>query len=205
MLAERGKLDDLLLQRRQVRSFDSRAVPGRVLSDLLEAAHSAPSVGNSKPWRIVRIDSDVARQLLGEIFDRADAQTRITLPPEKLAAYDRLNVRGFLNAPVQLSFFAAAQPDAGYGQGSATQPEAFAYSTVLAMHSMWLKASDLGLGFNWCSTLYPSEMEKTFRKCSDWKFVGHAALGYPINPSSEKPKSESCGFQVAPAIQTYSV
>lgn len=205
MLAEKVKVDELLLARRQVREFDGRAVSSEIVHDLLQAAHSAPSVGNSKPWRIVRLESDTARKRLAQIFDRADAQTRHGLPLEKLDAYDRLNVGGFLDAPVQLSFFAAAHPGAGYGQGAATQPEAFAYSTVLAMHSMWLKVSELGLGFNWCSTLIPSEMERSFGQSSDWSFVGHAAIGHCSRPTGKIPKSESCGFQVAPELKVYSV
>ncbi len=55
---------DAIRTRRSIRQFESRAVPEPILTELLQAAMSAPSAGNQQPWCFVVIDD---RALLDRI------------------------------------------------------------------------------------------------------------------------------------------
>ena len=47
--------------RRDVRHFQTRPVNEDVLDRLRHAMDSAPSVGNSRPWRVIRINDPALR------------------------------------------------------------------------------------------------------------------------------------------------
>ncbi|MFD0937554.1 nitroreductase family protein, partial [Methylobacterium trifolii] len=53
--AFRRTLGDLFAWRRDVRRFRPDPVAETVLRECLAAAHLSPSVGNSRPWRFVRV------------------------------------------------------------------------------------------------------------------------------------------------------
>jgi len=54
---------DNILSRRSIRKYTSQQIADQVIKELLEAAMSAPSAGNSQPWHFVVI---TARQILDE-------------------------------------------------------------------------------------------------------------------------------------------
>ena len=55
---------DAILTRRSIREYTPQPVPDAVITELLEAAMSAPSAGNEQPWHFVVINE---RQILDEI------------------------------------------------------------------------------------------------------------------------------------------
>ncbi len=55
---------DAILSRRSIRKYTDQAVPEEMIKTLLEAAMSAPSAGDQRPWRFVVIDD---RRMLDEI------------------------------------------------------------------------------------------------------------------------------------------
>ena len=55
-------LDFCIAARRDTRHFLSDPVPEEVLANALQAAHKAPSVGLSEPWRFVIVQSVQARK-----------------------------------------------------------------------------------------------------------------------------------------------
>lgn len=48
-------LPEIMRHRGDVRHFRSEAIPEVVVVPLIDAVDLAPSVGNSRPWRIVRV------------------------------------------------------------------------------------------------------------------------------------------------------
>ncbi|WP_374546580.1 nitroreductase family protein, partial [Rhodoblastus sp.] len=57
----REELAELMRWRRDVRRFRTDAVPEDLLDSLFDLAQIAPSVGNSQPWRLIRIESPEKR------------------------------------------------------------------------------------------------------------------------------------------------
>ena len=200
-ICDQTELDKIIRTRRQTREFRTDPLPADLLDEVLSLMHSAPSVGNSKPWRLIRIESDDGHSALKACFDRADGVTRAQLPPEQLVKYDRLGLARFLDAPVQLAVFTDLKPSAGHGQGSTTLPEALEQSTIGAIHTLWLAAVARGMGFAWGSTFYADDMQNAFGQ-PNWKFTAHIALGWPAR-QMDRPRNETCGFQGNTPLQIY--
>ena len=59
---DRASLYDVIAARRDVRRFRPDPIPDAMLRRILEAAHAAPSVGHSQPWRFIVV-RDPARHL----------------------------------------------------------------------------------------------------------------------------------------------
>ena len=55
---------DAISSRRSIRKYTKEAVPEDIINQLLEAAMSAPSAGNEKPWHFIVVND---RQILDEI------------------------------------------------------------------------------------------------------------------------------------------
>ena len=71
---ERLSLQRLLRWRRDVRHFRTDPVPEALLDTLKEAMSLAPSVGNARPWRVLRVENAGLRQAVQALHDRANAQ-----------------------------------------------------------------------------------------------------------------------------------
>ena len=63
----------LLAWRRDVRRFRTEPVDEALLDHLLDLACLAPSVGNSRPWRFVRVDDPARRAAVRADFARCNA------------------------------------------------------------------------------------------------------------------------------------
>lgn len=71
--AFQAELERLFRVRRDVRRFRRDPVPEPLLREVLEAAHLAPSVGLSQPWRFVRVRNKALRQAVRGDFARCNA------------------------------------------------------------------------------------------------------------------------------------
>ncbi len=72
--AEAAVIHRLLAWRRDVRHFRPDLVDEAVLMRLREAMDRAPSVGNARPWRVVRVESHALRQAVRDEFARCQAE-----------------------------------------------------------------------------------------------------------------------------------
>ncbi|MDP9407933.1 MAG: nitroreductase family protein, partial [Actinomycetota bacterium] len=66
----RGALYDVIAARRDVRRYRPDPVPEEVLGRVLAAAHAAPSVGQSQPWRFVVVRDAGTRDRAAVLTDR---------------------------------------------------------------------------------------------------------------------------------------
>jgi 5,6-dimethylbenzimidazole synthase len=185
---------DLLRWRRDVRRFCAAAVPASVFDELLDIACLAPSVGLSQPWRFVTVDDRRRRAAVRASFVRCNQQAFASQAPERAAAYARLKLAGLDDAPIQFAVFAVPGPRRGHGLGRRTMPETTAYSTVIAVHTLWLAARAAGLGLGWVSILDPSEVKAALEVPPDWIFIGYFCLGYPTD-ESDAPELERAGWE----------
>lgn len=175
----RRALADLIAWRRDVRRFRPDPVPEALLRELLALACLSPSVGNSQPWRFVRVGSPEGRAAVLAEFERCNAEAARTYAGERAAAYRRLKLEGLREAPVQLAAFCAETTADGHGLGRVTMPESLRYSVVAAIQTFWLAARAQGLGVGWVSILDPARMAHLLDVPESWSLVAYLCVGYP--------------------------
>lgn len=179
----REDLATLLAWRRDVRHFRADPVSEDVVADLLATAQLAPSVGNSQPWRFVRVRSAPLRADLARHADVESARAGAALPDaERRAAYARLKLHGIDTAPEVIAVFCDEGTAAGSGLGAATMPQTRAWSVVMAIHTLWLAARARGLGLGWVSIVEPAYVTALLDVPAPWRFIALLCLGHPQEP-----------------------
>lgn len=188
------QLDDLLIWRRDVRHFQTRPLEEGLLDTLLDRVSLAPSVGNSQPWRLVRVISPERRAAVVAHVEAENAQAAAIYQDDTRMAYDALKLHGLEQAPEHIAVFCDSAPQEGGGLGRQTMPETLAYSAVLAIHTLWLAATARGVGVGWVSILDPMVVAQLLDVPSHWAFIGYLCLGYP-GEMHEVPELERRGWQ----------
>ncbi|WP_454798154.1 5,6-dimethylbenzimidazole synthase [Novosphingobium lindaniclasticum] len=191
----RDQFVELLAWRRDVRHFRSDPLGESVVAELLAAAQLAPSVGNSQPWRFVRVRSADLRETLAEHADAEKAAAGSGLAdPARRAAYASLKLHGLREAPEIIAVFCDEGAAEGGGLGAATMPETRAYSVVLAVHTLWLAARAKGLGLGWISIVEPDFVTALLGVPPRWRFIALLCLGHPEEPDMV-PELQRRGWQ----------
>jgi 5,6-dimethylbenzimidazole synthase len=188
-------IETLLVWRRDVRHFRRDAVPEAEMERLFALTQLAPSVGNSQPWRFVRIRDAGLRETIAGHVDAAARQAGAVYENEGRAAlYASLKLHGLREAPEIVAVFSDESPQAGHKLGIATMPEALRYSTVLAIHTLWLAAQSRGIGLGWVSIVDPVEMTRLLETPPHWHFMALLCLGY-AEAASDTPELERRDWQ----------
>lgn len=175
----RARLHDLFAWRRDVRSFKRAKLPEGCLERLIDLACLAPSVGLSEPWRFVIIEDLARRAEIRACFEACNRAALEAQEPGRAGLYARLKLAGLDDAPCQVAVFADLSTCQGHGLGRHTMPEMIAYSTVLAIHTLWLAARAEGIGVGWVSILDPLRVSSILDTPTDWKLIGYLCIGYP--------------------------
>lgn len=191
----RASLAELLAWRRDVREFRSDPLPEAMLARLLEQAARAPSVGNSQPSRFVIIRSPERRRALIAHVSAEQIAAGKDYDTDKKAAYRRLKLHGLVQCPVAIAAYCEPDPAEGSGLGRKTMPEALVYSSVCAVHTLWLAARAEGIGLGWVSILEPTTVSELLNVPRHWRFVGLLCLGYP-KFEDDLPVLHKQGWQV---------
>lgn len=192
--AFRAAFDELLIWRRDVRRFKRDPVAAGEIEALLAAAHRAPSVGNSQPWRFVLVESPARRGLVRADFERCNAEALAGYAGERAQRYASLKLAGLDNAPVQLAIFADLETPQGHGLGRRTMPETMEYSAVGAVILLWLAARAAGIGVGWLSILDPVAIGHALETPDNWRLIAYLCIGYPADPS-DVPELERAGWK----------
>src|SRR5262245_45286643 len=200
--AFRKQLRELLIWRRDVRRFQTQALPQGTLERLIELACLAPSVGMSQPWRFVIVDDPERRRAGLEDFKSCNSDALQSYADDLAAQYAKLKLAGLEEAPCQLAIFAEQATKIGHGLGRRTMPEMAEYSVVAAIHTMWLAARADGIGMGWVSILTPGHINKVLDVPESWSFVGYFCLGYPQS-ESDAPELEREGWEKRCAAETF--
>jgi len=153
-------------------------VPDDVLLRVLAAAHHAPSVGFSQPWRFIVVRDRARREAVHELFEAANAEAARAYEDERAAAYRRLRLAGIVDAPVNLCVVCDEDPALGKGLGRQTMPETARYSTVCAIQNLWLAARAEGLGVGWVSIVEPRAVLRLFGVPTRYALVAYLCVGY---------------------------
>jgi len=191
---EAETLRRILEWRRDVRHFRTEPVDEAALERLRAAMDCAPSVGNSRPWRVVRVEDPALRAAVRENFRRCNAAAAEDYDAARRDDYLNLKLAGLDAAPVQLAVFTEIDPAAGHGLGRATMPETLRQSTAMAVHTLWLAARVENLGLGMVSILEPREIQKLLDVPPTWEFSAYLCIGYPES-DDHTPLLHRAGWQ----------
>ncbi len=173
------KLVEILRWRRDVRHFRRDPIAAETMSAIEASVDLAPSVGNSRPWRIIRVSSPANREAVIHCYKKAKEEAGQIYKGEERRAYDALKLAALKDAPVHLAFFTETAPAEGRGLGRQTMPETLSYSTVTAIHTLWLIARTHNVGVGWVSIVDPNRIGEILQTPDSWKLTGYLCLGYP--------------------------
>ncbi|MBT3305884.1 MAG: 5,6-dimethylbenzimidazole synthase [Alphaproteobacteria bacterium] len=189
-----ARLEDLIRWRRDVRRFRDTPVDGALIDKLIGLATLAPSVGNSQPWRFVKVADAGRRARVIENFEACNADALDDFAGEQAKKYASLKLSGMIEAPVHLAVFCDAATQAGHGVGRKTMPEMLQYSVVGALGTLWLAARAHGLGMGWVSIIEPAVVSDILEVPDDWSLIAYLCIGYPQEEHID-PELERHGWQ----------
>jgi 5,6-dimethylbenzimidazole synthase len=169
----------ILRWRRDVRHFLPGPVNETVLGRLRATMDCAPSVGNARPWRVIRVEDPTLRAEVRANFQRCNAKASQLYEGAKQAEYLALKLAGLEVAPVQLAVFTEMDPAAGHGLGRQTLPETLRQSTSMAIYTLWLAARAENLGLGMVSILDPAGIEQLLNVPTGWEFSAYLCIGHP--------------------------
>ncbi len=190
----RDALHDVLRWRRDVRHFLPDPIPADTLDRLRAAMDMAPSVGNARPWRVVQVATPALRADIIANFEAANARAAAIYSDAVRAKYNALKLAGLREAPVHLAIFTDHSPEEGHGLGRQSMPEMLDYSTVTAIHTLWLAARAENLGVGWVSILDPDGICEILDTPADWTLTGYLCIGFAAG-DDDTPLLHRAGWQ----------
>lgn len=160
---EKTAVMEIILQRRSIREFESKHVPGEKIVSILEAGRWAPSGLNNQPWRFVVV---------------VDEQTLFKL------AYMTKYSSILLQAPAAIAVF--LDREAGYSRDK----DILAIGACI--ENMLLQIQALGLGACWLGEILnkAKEVEGLLKTPESYELLAVIALGFPKEVDNREANRE---------------
>ncbi|MFD2212525.1 nitroreductase family protein [Metabacillus endolithicus] len=169
-----------LKTRRAIRDYRDQDVEDEKINVLLEAATWAPNDRMREPWSFYVIK--------GEAKDRYEALAKEYLE-ERFPTKPHLvesSIKVLTSTPVHIVVTSDVVP----GDDDATKDNE--YAVCCAIHSMWLAAKELGLGFVWrtrgVGLVHDERLHQFIGAPENKKVIGNIFIGYPNEDSLQKMK-----------------
>ncbi|MEU5428060.1 nicotinate-nucleotide--dimethylbenzimidazole phosphoribosyltransferase [Streptomyces olivoreticuli] len=192
--AERAAVHRVMRERRDIRKgFRTDPIPHEVLLRVLEAAHTAPSVGHSQPWDFVVIRSAETRQAMHELAARQRDAYAKSLPKARAKQFKELKIEAILDTPVNIVVTADPTRGGRHTLGRHTQPQMAPYSSALAVENLWLAARAEGLGVGWVSFFDEREMVRELGLPEHLEVVAYLCVGY-VDEFPDEPELMQAGW-----------
>ena len=165
--------------RRDIRRFRPDPVPDEVIARILRAAHHAPSVGHSQPWRFILVSDPGVRARAALMADRSRLAQSARMTPEASRRLLDLDLEGIREAPFGLVVCCdrRAVPDGVLGR--ATFTDADMWSCACAIENLWLVARAEGLGVGWVTLFEPEELARLVEAPEGVATLGWLCVGWP--------------------------
>ncbi|MFI6655599.1 nicotinate-nucleotide--dimethylbenzimidazole phosphoribosyltransferase [Streptomyces sp. NPDC050523] len=192
--AEREAVLKVMRERRDIRNgFRSDPIPHEVLLRVLEAAHTAPSVGHSQPWDFVVIRSADTRRSMHELAMRQRDAYAKSLPKGRAKQFKELKIEAILDTPVNIVVTADPTRGGRHTLGRHTQPQMAPYSAALAVENLWLAARAEGLGVGWVSFFDEREMVRALGLPDHLEVIAYLCVGY-VDEFPDEPELMQAGW-----------
>ncbi|MBO0852808.1 MAG: 5,6-dimethylbenzimidazole synthase [Nocardia sp.] len=186
---------DVIRRRRDVRAeFTGELIDDTTLLRILDAAHRAPSVGNSQPWDFVVIrERSTLTRFADHVRDKR-IEFRDSLPPERARTFEPIKIEGITESGTGI----VVTHDDGRGGpqvlGRATVPETGLYSTILAIQNLWLAATSEGVGVGWVSFYDTDVLTELVDLPAGIRPVAWLCIG-PVHEFQQTPDLERFGWR----------
>lgn len=167
---------DVIKERRSIRKYDTREVPGDVVNNLLETLRWTPSWANTQCWEVIWVKDKESKEKLAEASYKGNpANKAIGDAPVLLALCAKLNTSGFYKGEVTTKF-----------------GDWFMFDLGLATQTLCLSAQSIGLGTVVIGLFNHDKAKEILAVPEGYEIVALIPLGYPAQtPSAPKRKEVS--------------
>ena len=187
-----------IAERRDIRHFLPDPIAPELLERLLNAAHSAPSVGFMQPWRFIRISDASLRASIHRLVEEERIHTAHALD-EREDEFMRLKVEGVRECG-ELLVAALMDRREEHIFGRRTLPEMDLASVACAIQNMWLAARAEGIGMGWVSLFDPVQLRCLLGMPAGAKPIAILCLGH-VEAFYPKPMLELEGWAARRSLQ----
>ncbi|MDA8282589.1 MAG: 5,6-dimethylbenzimidazole synthase [Actinomycetota bacterium] len=172
-------LHRVLAARRDIRRFRPDPIDDAVLRRVLAAAHMAPSVGHSQPWRFVVVEAAAARQRAAVLADEQRIVQAEALDEASGRHLLDLDLEGIREAPAGIVVCCDRRAPASGVLGRATFADADLWSCACAIENLWLAARAEGLGVGWVTLFRPDDLAALVGAPDGVATLGWLCIGWP--------------------------
>jgi len=172
-------LHEILAARRDVRRFRPDDIDEITLQRLLQAAHSAPSVGHSQPWRFIVVRDADTRAQAAWLADQERLAQAACLDEDSARHLLTLQLEGIREAPLGLVVCCDRRAEAAGVLGRATFADSDMWSCACAIQNLWLAARAAGLGVGWVTLFQPADLTGLLGIPDGVETLGWLCVGYP--------------------------
>jgi nicotinate-nucleotide--dimethylbenzimidazole phosphoribosyltransferase len=177
--ADVDALNRVIGARRDVRRFRPDPVGPALLRSLLDAAHRAPSVGHSQPWRFVVVRDPLIRQQAATLADRERLAQAALLDDSSGRHLLDLDLEGIREAPLGIVVCCDRRTPGAGVLGRATYLDSDLWSCACAIENLWLAARASGLGVGWVTLFEPGALERLVAAPEGVATLGWLCVGWP--------------------------
>ena len=163
---------DLIISRRSIRQFESKAIPQDVLRDVVNAGRLAPSAANRQPLEFIVVDEEGKKE---EIF-----------PCLKWAGY--IAPEGNPKSGQEPQAYIAVIVN------SAIREKGFEWDSGAAIENMILSAWEKGVGSCWIISMDKDRVKKSLGIPDSHKVDSMLALGYPAETPVVEDMTDSIKY-----------
>ncbi|UFT00069.1 5,6-dimethylbenzimidazole synthase [Nocardia huaxiensis] len=174
--------------------FTGEVVDDTTLLRILEAAHRAPSVGNSMPWDFVVVrEPATLRRFADHVADKR-REFHESLPEDRAETFNPIKIEGIVESGTGIVVTHNQQRGGTHVLGRATVPETGLYSTILAIQNLWLAATAEGVGVGWVSFYDTPFLTELIGVPAGVKPVAWLCVG-PVHEFQRVPDLERFGWR----------
>ncbi|MCU1365948.1 MAG: cob(II)yrinic acid a,c-diamide reductase [Ilumatobacteraceae bacterium] len=176
---EQDALDAVVAARRDVRRFRPDDIDQTLVDQLLVAAHQAPSVGQSQPWRFIVVRDPRTRATAAWLADQQRLTQADQLDEASACQLLDLQLEGIREAPIGIVVCCGRRTNPAGVLGRATFPDADMWSCACAIQNVWLAAHARGLGVGWVTLFRPEDLTSLLGVPDGVETLGWLCVGYP--------------------------
>ena len=173
--------------------FTSKPIDEKILSQILYAAHHAPSVGFSQPWNFILIKDYEIRKKIKESFEAEKMHSSKLVEEPRRTKYLSFKLEGILDSPLNICVTYDPSKFGPFVIGRSSIPETGLYSVCCAVQNLWLAARSEGVGVGWVSILSNNILKNLLELPEHVVPVAYLCLGY-VSEFATRPDLESSGW-----------
>ncbi len=180
-------LRSIIERRRDVRAeFTGEPLDEAILDDLLQAAHAAPSVGNSQPWDFIVVRDAATLSTFAEHVNGCRQDYADSLEGERRETFNPIKIEGIRESGMGI---VATYDPTRFGPnvlGRHTIDDAGVFSVVCAIQNLWLMATAYDLGVGWVSFYHEPFLKQLLGLPEHIRPVGWLCVGH-VSKLQETP------------------